>query len=376
MLLNRRNFLKAITAGALGSNLSACTHKRLFNPDEDIFLSGGSYLDGGNTQNALIVINLTQTEKRVIETTFLPHGIYIDPNNKYRVYCFEKNGSNACEIDIQTKEVVRHLHTETKQLFSGHASFSTDGKTLYCIETNIDTLQGSISIRNTDTFQSTQQLPTLGLSPHDCQLNGSVLTVSNTGQSSSGFHQPSLVRIDLTTEKLIERVKLDDKNLNCGHFYVNDNGNIIIASAPLDTNNKTASGGISFHQQNEITITMTEPDVVIKRMTGEALSIQVNKKYQIAAITHPEANLLTFWSTKDKKIVKAFGFENPRGISQTLNQKNFVISYGNKSAIALITIENLSPQIESVIQPTFTSGEHLLNWSESLREIMPKRVYG
>jgi hypothetical protein len=185
-----------------------------------------------------------------------------------------------------------------------------------------------------------------------------------------------LVRIDLTTEKLIERVKLDDKDLNCGHFYVNDNGNIIIASAPLDTNNKTASGGISFHQQNEITITMTEPDVVIKRMTGEALSIQVNKKYQIAAITHPEANLLTFWSTKDKKIVKAFGFENPRGISQTLNQKNFVVSYGNKSAIALITIEDLSPQIESVIQPTFTSGEHLLNWSESLREIMPKRVYG
>jgi len=376
MLLNRRNFLKAITAGALGSNLSACTHKRLFNPDEDIFLSGGSYLDSGNTQNALIVINLTQTEKRVIDTTFLPHGIYIDPNNKYRLYCFEKNGSNACEIDIQTKEVVRHLHTETNQLFSGHASFSKDGKALYCIETNVDTLQGSINVRDTEAFRSTQQLPTLGLSPHDCQLNGRVLTVSNTGRSSSGFHQPSLVRIDLTTEKLIERVKLDDKSLNCGHFHISDNEDIIVASAPLDTDNKSASGGISFRQQNEATITMTEPDVVIKRMTGEALGIQINKKHQIAAITHPDANLLTFWSTKNKKIVKAFGFENPRGISQTLDQKNFVVSYGNKSAMALIAIEGLSPQIDSVIQPTFTSGEHLLNWSESLREVMPKNVYG
>ena len=375
MLLNRRNFLKAITVSALGSNLSACTHKKLFNPDEDIFLSGGSYLDDGNIQNALIVINLTQTEKRIIETTFLPHGIYIDPNNKYRVYCYEKNGSNACEIDLKTKEIVRHLHTETNQLFSGHTSFSMDGKSIYCIETNVDTRQGSINIRDTETFQSTQQLPTLGLSPHDCQLNDHVLTVSNTGQSSSDFHQPSLVKIDLTTEKLIERIKLDDKNLNCGHFYVNDNGNIIIASAPLDIGNKSASGGISFHQLNDTTITMTEPDVVIRRMTGEALGIQINKKHQIAAITHPEANLLTFWSTKDKKIIKAFGFENPRGISQTLDQKNFVVSYGKKSAMALITIEDLSPQIESVIQPTFTSGEHLINWSESLREIMPKGVY-
>ena len=376
MQLNRRNFLKAVTASALGTNLSACTHKKLFNPDEDIFLSGGSYLDGGDIRHALIVINLTQTEKRVIETTFLPHGIYISPNDKYRIYCFEKNGSNACEIDLQTKEVVRHLHTETNQLFSGHASFSADGKTLYCIETNVDTLQGSINVRETETFQSTHQLPTLGLSPHDCQLKGRSLTVSNTGQSSSGFHQPSLVKIDLTTEKLIERVKLDNKSLNCGHFYISDNEDIIIASAPLDTANKSASGGISFHQQNKTAITMTEPEVVIKRMTGEALSIQFNKKHQIAAITHPEANLLTFWSSKDKKIIKAFGFENPRGISQTLDQNNFVVSYGNKPAIALITIEDLSPQIDSVIQPTSTSGEHLLNWSEKLREIMPKRVYG
>jgi hypothetical protein len=376
MQLNRRNFLKVITASAIGSSLSACTHKRLFNPDEDIFLSGGSYLNGGDTQYALIVINLTQTEKRVIDTTFLPHGIYIDPNNKYRIYCFEKNGSSACEVDLQTKEVVRHLHTETKQLFSGHASFSEDGKTLYCIETNIDTLQGSINVRNAETFHSTKQLPTLGLSPHDCQLNNNVLTVSNTGQSTSGFHQPSLVKIDLTTEKLVERVKLDNTGLNCGHFHVGDSGDIIIASAPLDTVNESASGGISFYQQDKVAITMTSPEVVIKRMTGEALSIQINKKHQIAAITHPEANLLTFWSTKDKKIIKAFGFENPRGISQTLDQKNFVVSYGNEPAMALIAIEDLSPQIDSVIQPTFTSGEHLLNWSESLREIMPTHVYG
>lgn len=375
MPLNRRQFLKTISASAFSSSLIACTHKKLFNPDEDIFLSGGSYLDYEKTKNALIIINLTQTEKRVIDTPFLPHGIYIDPNNKYRVYCFEKNGSNACEIDLQKKDIVRHLHAETNQFFSGHASFSKDGETLYCIEINKDEHQGSISVRDTKTFTTTHQLPTLGLSPHDCQLKNNALTISNTGRSESGFHQPSLVSIDLKTEKLIERVKLDNKKLNCGHFKITDN-NTIIASAPIDTNNNNLPGGISIRQHNEAVVTMTEPDIVIKRMTGEALGIEINIKNQIAVVTHPEANLLTFWSIKDKKILKAYGFENPRGVSQTLDKKSFVVSYGNKPAMVEIAIEDLTPQTDSVIQPTLTSGEHLLNWSESLREIMPKRIYG
>ena len=88
---------------------------------------------------------------------------------------------------------------------------------------------------------------------------------------------------------------------------------------------------------------MSQPDVVIQRMTGEALSIAIDNKNQIAAISHPEANLLTFWSMKDKKIIKAFGFENPRGINQTLDKKNFVISYGNKPAIVKVSTEPLPP---------------------------------
>ncbi|MCK5395374.1 MAG: DUF1513 domain-containing protein [Gammaproteobacteria bacterium] len=377
MSLNRRHFLKIIPAGLIANSLIACSHKKFFNPDEDILLSGGSLNGDGKTQHALIIINLTQQEKRVINTPFLPHGINIDPNNKYRIFCFEKDGSIACEIDLQTQEVTRTLHSENNQLFSGHASFSKDGSIIYCLEKNKDNHQGSITIRNTKTFEATHQLPTLGLSPHHCQLSkNNILTVSNTEKSESGFHQPSLVAIDLQSEKLIERIKLDDDSLNCGHFKITDDGDLIIASAPIDTQNKTQSGGVSFRQQNDPVSTMIEPDVVIKRMTGEALSIATDQRQAIAAVTHPEANLLTFWSIKDKKIIKAYGFENPRGIGQTLNKKYFIVSYGNKPAMVKIAIKDLTPQIDSVVQPTLASGEHILNWSANLREIMPKRVYG
>lgn len=381
MPLNRRNFLKAISASLIGSSIVACTHKKFFNPDEDILLAGGRLQDENKQQNLLAIINLTQREKRLIETPFLPHGIYIHPGNKYQVFCFEKNGSNACEIDLQTQRVVRSLQTEQGQVFSGHASFSHDGKSIYCIESNTVNLQGSITIRDTETFDINRQLPTLGLSPHDCQLSkDNILTVSNTGRSESGFHMPSLVSIDMTTEKLTERTKLDTDDsvqtkLNCGHFKITDTNDLVIASAPVNNENKALSGGVSIRRQNETVSTMKEPEVVIKRMTGEALGIEINQQLSIAAITHPEANLLSFWSIKDKKIIKAYGFENPRGLSQTLDEKYFIVSYGEQPAIAKISSKDLEPQADSIVQPTLASGEHMINWSKSLREIMPTRIY-
>ena len=103
---------------------------------------------------------------------------------------------------------------------------------------------------------------------------------------------------------------------------------------------------------------------------------KVDGVYSADPVTHPEANLLTFWSIRDRQIIKAIGIENPRGITQTLDEKNFVISYGEKPAIAYISSNDLTPLAETILQPTFASGDHLLNWSQSLREVMPTRIYG
>ncbi|MDT8281458.1 MAG: DUF1513 domain-containing protein [Gammaproteobacteria bacterium] len=380
-IISRRALLKLFSASLLSQNLIACSHKKFLNPDEDILLSGGNKMDDDRSQNVLVVINLIQKEKRLIETPFLPHGIHINPANKYQLFCFEKNGKNACEIDLQTRRITRLLQAGENQLFSGHASFSHDGKNIYCVESDSQHHQGSISIRNTQTFEVTQRLPTPGLSPHDSQLDkDNILTVSNTGRSKSGFHQPSLVRIDMDTGKLIERIKLEHNNqtfgqLNCGHFRMGSDDDLVIASAPVDSKDKTLPGGVSIRNHDGSLTTMDEPEVVIKRMTGEALGIEINQQQSIVAITHPEANLITFWSIKHKKIIKAFGIEKPRGLSQTLDQEYFIVSYGESPAMATISTKDLQPQADSIVQPTLTSGEHMINWSKQLRHIMPAHIY-
>jgi hypothetical protein len=388
--IRRRTFLKITAASLLTASTSACTHKRFFNPDEDIILSGGSYIDGNTTQHALIIINLTTQEKRVIDVPFMAHDILINPNNKYHIYCFKKNGRNACEIDLQKKAIIRTFHSTEGKNFSGHAAFSKNGENLYCIENNIDNNPdkrlGNIIVRHNKTLATKKQLLTGGLSAHDCHLlNEQTLVVSNTGQSDS--KHPSLVNVALDTEKISKHVQTtSDKihhNLNYAHFEISEENDLIVASAPLLQQNNSHdnkliikhSGGVSIKTPDSQLITMSKPEVVIERMTGEALSIEISTHNRIAAITHPDANLLTFWSIDKKEIVKAFGIEKPRGISQTIDGKNFIVSYGNKAAMAKISVSDLTPLPDSIVQPTHTSGEHIINWSKTLRKIMPKNLY-
>jgi len=388
--INRRHFLNllssAVAGSTLGLPLTGCTHKELLNPDEDILLSGGNYSKFDTPHNALIVINPVQKEKRVIECDFIPHEIIIHPEDKYTIYCFEKDGQQACSVNLRNLSVVQKFQSEPGHLFSGHAVFSGDNKFIYTIETEQQSQQGKIIVRDSVNFEAIKQLPTLGLSPHDCQLlEQDVMVVSNTGQSESKFHQPSLVYIDMKTEKLLSRLKLDDEKLNAGHFSITKDDTLVIASAPIreaaiitDGNSRADNtlGGVSIKTADAPVVTMSEPEMVVQRMLGEALGISIDNKNGVAAITHPDANLLTFWSLKDMQVIKAIGIENPRGITQTLDQKNFVISYGIKPAMAYISNKELTPLPETILQPTFASGEHLLNWSLSLREVMPTRIYG
>ena len=387
--IKRRTFLK-ITAGSfLAANFSACTHKKFYNPDEDTILSGGSYTNNNKIQFALVAVNLTQQEKRVIDSAFLPHDILVHPNNKYRIYCFEKNGINACEIDLQKQSVIREFQSADNKRFSGHAALSEDGKILYCIENNINADPekqfGNVVIRNSETFTILKQISTHGLSAHDCQLlKNQILVVSNTGQSDAENKQAGITYIDLKTESVVRYFHAtDDKqqnNINNGHFEINDENDLIIASAPvLQYKDKQVAGrligAVSIKNRDNRLITMNEPETVIKRMTGEALSIEISDNAKVAAITHPEADMLTFWSIKNNQLIKAFGMTKPRGICQTISGENFIVSYGNKAAMAQIATKNLTPIASSIVQPTFATGEHIINWALTLRKIMPTNIY-
>jgi hypothetical protein len=199
--------------------------------------------------------------------------------------------------------------------------------------------------------------------------------VTNAGSSGIENSQPAVSYIDVQTQQLIERVTLSNELLNTGHIGVAADGSLIVTSAPREGLEQTHSGGVSIRSGKQPMLTMTQPEMVIKQMTGEALSIAIDNKHNIAAVTHPEANMVTFWSIGKRELVKAMSVPQPRGITLSLDEKSFIISYDINTSMVLVSTKDLTANTGSVMQPTYISGSHIINWSKTLTEIMPKDVY-
>jgi len=379
MSLDRRNFLKFISLGCLTSTfaLSSCTHRKFYNPDQNIILGGGRFKQNNELRHVLAVVNLQQDENQQVDLDFLAHGIIIDPKDKKRLLAFEKNGTAVAEVDLNTHRQTKKFKTTKDKYFCGHGVFDKTGDTLFCTETYQNNHKGIIAIRDGSSFEVLGEFPTYGENPHDCQLinDATILVITNAGSANVKDSQPSVTYVDVQSQKLIERITLTNQQLNTGHIGIADDGSLIVASAPREGLEEAHTGGVSIRSGKESMLSMTQPEVVTSQMTGEALSITIDNKRNIAVVTHPDANMVTFWSIDKKELLKAMSVPDPRGATLSLDEKSFIISYGLNTSIILVRTKDLSANIDSIIRPSYISGSHIYNWSKIIKEIMPTDIY-
>lgn len=126
---------------------------------------------------------------------------------------------------------------------------------------------------------------------------------------------------------------------------------------------------------NELMLSMTQPDTVVNKMSGEVLSVVIDSQRNVAAVTHPDGNMVTFWSVDKRELIKVMELPKPRGIVLSLDGKFFIISYDLNTSMIMVNAEDLSVSSDSILQPTYMSGSHVYNWSKRLTEIMPADVY-
>ena len=374
--MTRRNFLKFVSLGCLSSQLSlltGCTHKKFYNPDQDILLGGGRFKQNDEIRHILTIINLQQNETELVEMNYLPHGIIIDPNDKKRLLTFEKNGANAAVIDLNSHTESAGIPIGDNKIFSGHSVFNKSGDILYCTEIDLNNRKGRITVRDGSNFKLIDEISSFGKNPHQCQLinDDQTLVVSNAGNNDDDS-QASITYIDVQNKNLIERITLSDTTIDAGHFSITKDGDLIVSSAPKEADK---TGGVSIRNDQQAITTMTQPEFIVSKLTGEALSICIDEQHNIAAVTHPYANMISFWSIDKKELIKAMSVPEPRGITLSLDENHFIVSYGTNTSSILISTKGLTADAGSIMQPTYASGEHIVNWSKTLTKIMPTQIY-
>lgn len=363
--LARRELLLSGAALAVGARTA---HAR---SNAGTILGGGKYVmkdDPSKPHFVWCLIDLDRGTKLSIDTTFLGHGLAVDPNAHQRAVVFEKKGPGCCEVDLVKRTVTATIRSPKHRHFYGHGAYSRDGKLLYATETDIRDGRGLITVRDAKTKKELGELPTGGMNPHDCQMidGGKVLAVTNGGGkvgNDSKLSMPSVTFVELASGKVMERFEIADKKFNTGHLIVTKDRRVITVSAPREGLPNDDLGAVSFQSKSMSRLQLARaPAKVAKRMIGEALSIVIDDKNGVVGVTHPAGSLVTFWKLDSGRFVKHLDVERPRGITKTLDHKFLIVTFGEGN-LGLVDPSKLVMATTLGERTTKLAGSHVYAWS-------------
>ncbi|TDU25736.1 hypothetical protein DFR24_4181 [Panacagrimonas perspica] len=373
MPINRRDFLIASIVLLAGCKRSEPAQKRV--EGTDVFLGGGQYREDAEAQTRFVMsvvdVDAAGARRSITPSRFLPHGIHAHPQQLHRLALFEKKGPGACEYDLGTQQIIRPIPTTKNRYFYGHGAYSADGKVLMSTEADVDSLDGAIGIRDSTSLDYLGAFPSYGKAPHECRLidDGRTLVVTNGGGELGG-DPPSVTYIDVASQKLLDRVLLTDARLNTGHLGIARDRSLVVVSAPRAGLGTVERGGVSIRNPGGEMETLTEPAQLPRDLRGEALSVAIHDETGVAAVTHPDSNLVTFWSLRERVLIKTLSVHKPRGVTLTHDRNAFVISGGEQASLIKVPVATLVPDAQPMIALSYMTGSHIYNWSSGMSEIL------
>jgi uncharacterized protein len=314
----------------------------------------------------ILDLDAGETVPERIPLEFSGHGIAVHPTRPREAVLLEKRGRGGCAVDLAQRRVVRPIAPMDGHAFYGHGAYSREGDLLFVVETQLGSDQGSVSIRNSRTFAVLGTLPTYGKAPHDCHLvdGGRILVITNGGGPFGSPLLPSVTFIDVKSGALIERHEVLDCNRNAGHVAVAENREFAAVSAPRDgLPAETSLGGVSLRRRGQPWVHMVAPSVVTSRLVGESLSVAIHGPSRTVVATHPDGGLITFWSFDQGGLIGRLELPGPRGVTVTLDQRLYAVSYGTDARLLLIETHPIRVLSDRQLGPGMFGGAHLYTWT-------------
>lgn len=321
--------------------------------------------DRGQPIGCLDILDLDRAELRRARIDFLGHGVAVDPKDAGRAAVFEKRGPGGALVDLRAAKRLAVFSPTRGRHFYGHAVFVKDGAELLVVETDLATRMGVITVRDGKTFRAVAEFPSFGHAPHDCLLldDGNTLVLTNGGGALGGDEAPSVVYVDVATQSLKEKVAFGDPKINAGHVAVSPRGDFVVCSAPRDGLGENAVGGITLRRGKRKPERMRTPKALFEGLLGESLSTLIHD--DVAGVTTPKGNVVSFWDLDRQKLVHQLPIDNPRGLAVTRDGKNWLVAHGSMPRVSLFDRVTYAPVSAPVELPVGCfSGSHVFPWED------------
>jgi hypothetical protein len=294
-MLSRRAFLQHLSLG-MGLALSGVPLP-LFGAES----AAQRYYIVGADINSACHIDLRDQKIREVPIGFSAHSFVPHPNDPYLAIGVQKWGPSAAVIDFKKEKVLHSLARPKGTEFYGHGVFFREKNAFFVGRVELESGQGHLIGYDADTFKEVYDYPVTVGGLHDCHLlPDRTLLLASSGIKPAGpgggairgqrLEASGLVHVDLATGRVLGKKLIKDENQALSHFALAEDGTIVALSSPRP---QTPSGEVYLGSVSSSDFRRLEWTDAFQK-NGEMLSVSIDKKRHVAAVTNPGGSNLFF----------------------------------------------------------------------------------
>ena len=350
-----------------------------------------------NAAKQLIIISAKDAQNKHYAVAVDIHGYLISrvalpsrghdalalPNKPGHALIFARSPNRfAMEVDFVTGHIAHSFTSDNDTYFNGHGAVSADGKWLYTSENHLDSNEGFIVVRDTQSYRVVDRFPSGGISPHELLLlpdektlviaNSGIVTPSRSSAKNAKTEHQSLLAetpsnltyIDINNKDIVAQIAAPEYGQRIRHLDASEQGDVFIAMEyhgdnahlpPLiyrhTLNDERKNGELKAAKFSANTL---------KRIQQKTASIKVLNN--LLAVSCPQANCLTFFHTDSLELIEQEDYPGVAGLT-TVNNLLVVSSregklriYNNKVNLKYATEQNLASLYFDTHMTTIYSG--------------------
>ncbi|MBI1274100.1 MAG: DUF1513 domain-containing protein [Alphaproteobacteria bacterium] len=295
MLCSRRAFLAYMSAFAVTACAGPMRFADSFSTERRLLVSG---------PDCIFAFDLATRELAVIQTGFLTHSFLPHTDDPEMVLAIERWGRRAAEINLADATLTRRLTSPEKMWFFGHGIKPAGGDTVYISGVSFENGHGYLMGYDARSLEPIVKHDVANTNIHECHIlpDGTAMVASSgvTGRVTSFFEDgkrvepAALVHVDLTDGRVLGRKVLADPDQTIGHFAQTGDGGLLALTRPMNRSKRKygylCAGHIDRPGLSEIPL----PPELDGKLNGEMLSVAIDKRDRIAAVTNPGSGTLLF----------------------------------------------------------------------------------
>lgn len=352
--LSRRGFVSALGLLPWLPSAVGATAKSKNAVLSDVFING-HHDQAGN----FFISGLNEKGKETfrVDIPEMPHGFAIHPQQPELLVSFPGlTGKKLVVMNTKQGSKVAEILIRPDRHFNGHGAFTPDGAFLVTTENDVETAEGIIGVYDGRTFEFIGEFPSYGLGPHGIRIlpDGKTVVVANGGlkthQSTGKFYtnlntmRSSVTFIDLLSGELLEHKTIPVDRLSIRNMYLAENNQLLVTCQYWGKRQRPPLIGLIKDRQDIEMLDIDEESLwMMNNYTGGTV-VSGN----IAAVSCPRGNYLTFWDLSQKKHMGMVKIKDVSGV-QPCAEENCFIASAETGKLYKVNAKSMTTQILSPV---------------------------